>query len=720
MSPCPPFLRGEKFPFPLGGFYLLGHLASFQYSILCYEIQVLRFLLFLLAMTLLAAAEERPLQSIGEVRALSREEAAKGEQVEIEGIVIFTDPKRQAIVLHDGTAGCWVGMKSKWSESLRLGSRIRVVGKTSVSGSYSANVVGADVEILGQETPPAPLKISMQALFSSRLNDQWIQIEALVVGAEETPDTLTLAVDIFGRVFKAHVPMAEKTAERFQELMQKKVKLTGVVCTVVNKNNQMTDKHFFVPSMDWIVPIESRGKKDAPPEKKIDELLLSNHSPDDAVKVTGTVTQYRKEGFYLRDETGSTSVTTLGSAVYPPGSKVVVEGYANIAPFRPILRASTVKLLEKGPPPKPVVLNTELGTQINLQNEFVTTDCELLGITSWGVNRKNFQCRANNTYFEVAWIKPRPDFQELQAGDTLRIQGIYEVITNHPAPRTESELGFRINLLGSNAVTVLKKSPWWTLDRLLMALGLAAVTILGFLVWTGLLRRRVAIQTKIISRQVERSAVKDERQRIARELHDTLEQDLTGLSMQLENALEEIGKVNEPAGRSLMLVNKMLRHCRSEAHASVSDLRNPSLLLRPLAEAMKESLEEKAEEFGVALDFIVEGDPRLLRSTTQNHLLRIAREALNNAHRHGKASRVRCLLAYTGEGVTLEVEDDGKGFDTSLPPPVGHFGLTGMRERVNKIHGWFSLTSTPGKGTKIEVSMPYTSPEALAGEPDLP
>jgi signal transduction histidine kinase len=77
-------------------------------------------------------------------------------------------------------------------------------------------------------------------------------------------------------------------------------------------------------------------------------------------------------------------------------------------------------------------------------------------------------------------------------------------------------------------------------------------------------------------------------------------------------------------------------------------------------------------------------------------------------------------LAYTGEGVTLEVEDDGKGFDTSLPPPVGHFGLTGMRERVNKIHGWFSLTSTPGKGTKIEVSMPYSSPEALAGEPDLP
>jgi signal transduction histidine kinase len=135
---------------------------------------------------------------------------------------------------------------------------------------------------------------------------------------------------------------------------------------------------------------------------------------------------------------------------------------------------------------------------------------------------------------------------------------------------------------------------------------------------------------------------------------------------------------------------------------------------------MKESLEEKAQETGVDVDFSVKGDLRILRSTTQNHLLRIAREALNNAHRHGKASRVSCLLAYSEEGVTLKVEDNGSGFDTSLPPPVGHFGLTGMRERANKIHARFSLDSTPGRGTKIEVYMPYTSPEAGLRERKFP
>jgi signal transduction histidine kinase len=277
-----------------------------------------------------------------------------------------------------------------------------------------------------------------------------------------------------------------------------------------------------------------------------------------------------------------------------------------------------------------------------------------------------------------------------------------------------------MHLLDNEAVEILKKAPWWTFNRLLWALGIAMAVILLILVWTNFLRRRVAIQTKIISRQVERSAIKDERQRIARELHDTLEQDLTGLSMQLENALDEIGELNEPANRSLSLVHRMLQRSRLEAHASVSDLRNPQLLMRPMAEAMKESLEEKAREAGVHLDFSVEGEPRVLRSTTQNHLLRIAREALNNALRHGKASRVHCLLAYTEGGVTLKFEDNGSGFDTSLPAPAGHFGLTGMRERANKIHARFSLNSSPGHGTKIEVHMPYTSPEAGIRERKLP
>jgi signal transduction histidine kinase len=670
-------------------------------------------------MTLLAHSEVLPLRSIESVRSLSQEEAAKRLKVEIEGTVLFVYSKHRAIILHDGTGSCWVGASSPLNDNIKYGSRVRVTGETYIDSSYLTNIRGATAEYLGEGSIPEPRQASAQDLFSQWIDTQWIQIEALVVGTQEDGLAFTLVLDIAGKIFKADVPLEPDSAQRAAVLMQRRVVFRGVGGTVVNESRQMTDRHFLIPSFDQIIPIETKTSEVLPPSRKIANLLQSDNSPNDVSRVIGTVTQVQKGGFYLRDETASTFVYASGSDVYPAGSQVEVEGFANVSAFRPVLRAWRVDLIERGEKPAALPLTGGLEIQPILHNELVTIDCEFLAMRG-GPKETILQCRRGDTYFE-AWLPQfDPILSEIKPRDTLRLKGIYEVTTTHPIPRIEWANGFQMNLAGPDAIKILKRAPWWSLDRLLWALGMAMAAILLILVWTNLLRRRVAIQTKIISRQVERSAIKDERQRIARELHDTLEQDLTGLSMQLENALDEIGMVNGPTNRSLTLVHKMLRHCRLEAHASVSDLRNPKLLLKPLAEAMKESLEEKAQETGVSLDFIVEGEPRMLRSTTQNHLLRIAREALNNAHRHGKASRVVCHLSYTAKGVTLEVEDNGRGFDSNHPPPAGHFGLIGMRERANKIHAQFSLTSTPGKGTKIQIHMPYTSPEAVTRERKSP
>ena len=666
----------------------------------------------LLAMTMLAHSEDLPLRSIESIRRLSQEDPAKHSKVEIEGTVLFVYSKHSAMVLHDGTGSCWVGTSLPLNENIKYGSKVRVTGQTYIHSSYLANIEEATAEYLGEGSIPEPRRASAQDLFAQWIDTQWIQIEALVVGTEEDGLAFTLVLDIAGKIFKADVTFEPDSAKRAAVLLQRRVLFTGVAGTVVNESRQMTDRHFLIPSFDQIIPIETKTSEVPPPFRKIANLLRSDNSQLDAVKVEGVVTQNRKGRFFLRDETASTVVYTFQEDIYPPGSRVVVDGYPGVAPFRPILRATKVELSGKAETPVPLRLNPEAGIQPNLHNEFVELDCEFLGSVRAASKRTILQCRSGNTFFESNWTKYDTETSAPEPGDTIRLRGIYEVTTISPIPRIEWANGFRMHLLENEAVEILKKAPWWSLDRLLWALGIAVAAILLILVWTNLLRRRVAIQTKIISRQVERSAIKDERQRIARELHDTLEQDLTGLSMQLENAIDEIGTVNGVANRSLTLAHRMLQHSRLEAHASVSDLRNPKLLMRPLAEAMQESLEEKAQETGVSLDFSVQGDPRILRSTTQNHLLRIAREALNNAHRHGKASRVHCHLAYSEEGFTLKLEDNGSGFDAGLLTPAGHFGLIGMRERANKIHARFSLSSTPGHGTTIEVHMPYTSPEA--------
>ena len=126
---------------------------------------------------------------------------------------------------------------------------------------------------------------------------------------------------------------------------------------------------------------------------------------------------------------------------------------------------------------------------------------------------------------------------------------------------------------------------------------------------------------------------------------------------------------------------------------------------------MPETLPSAAGE--AEFEFVLKGIERPLRVSTQNHIMRIAREAVSNAARHGKSSRITVVLHYEPESVTLEILDNGSGFDSSAKPPIGHFGLIGMRERANKIHGTLQVVSTPDKGTTIRFILPYSSPEAL-------
>ena len=155
---------------------------------------MLRFLPFLLAVTLLADTQELPLSSIESVR----RQAVKHRKVEIEGTVLFVYSKHSAMVLHDGTASCWVGTSSPLNENIKYGSKIRVTGQTYIHSSYLANIEEATAEFLGEGSIPEPRQASAQDLFAQWIDTQWIQIEALVVGTEEDGLAFTLVLDIAG------------------------------------------------------------------------------------------------------------------------------------------------------------------------------------------------------------------------------------------------------------------------------------------------------------------------------------------------------------------------------------------------------------------------------------------------------------------------------------------------------------------------------------------
>ena len=115
----------------------------------------------------------------------------------------------------------------------------------------------------------------------------------------------------------------------------------------------------------------------------------------------------------------------------------------------------------------------------------------------------------------------------------------------------------------------------------------------------------------------------------------------------------------------------------------------------------------------VAVEAVVEGQPRRLPGKIETNLLRIAQEAVTNALKHGKPSRVILCLSFVEQGVELHVEDDGAGFDfeQAMALSAGHFGLLGMRERAERIHAGFKIQSAPGKGTTIKVAADDNLPE---------
>ncbi|MCH7224625.1 sensor histidine kinase [Haloferula sp. A504] len=662
----------------------------------------------------LAIAQETPLKTLAEVRALSSEKAAEKLPVEVEGIVTYFDRKvenigdPEGLILHDGTAGCYASSPLQFAnrEKIRPGTRIRVKGVTNPR-SYFPNIMGAEMEVLGQGDLPEPRRITGGDMFTRWIDAEWVEVEAVLVGLEPGGLAFTVVVEIDGRTFKAEIPEVADAEQRVASLMQRRVRLRGVVGTISNNALQMTDRHFFVPSFDQIVPIDSISRQRIATLRTIGTLLRSDHGPDEMVRVKGVVTQLEGGGLFLRDETGSTFVQAAEGQQHPPGSEVEVEGFATVAPFRPVLRAVRIESLGEVGLPDPIRFQPANGINVSLHDERVVVDCIFLARRE-GLKETALQCRDGDRYFE-AWLPgPNRHGRTLKTGDQVRLTGIFEVTTTRPMPRIEWADGMRIHLAGPGAVEVLRPAPWWTPERVLLAFGLALAVLIVALVWVWLLRRRIAAQAVIITEQIEKATIKDERDRIARELHDTLEQDLTGLSMQLGNLAPALDGDPELAHQRLSLARRMLQHCRAEARASVGDLRNPHLLKRSLPEAMRESLPVVAGE--AALRFEVDGKPRPLRATTQNHLLRIAREAVNNAARHSQPRHIGVRLSYDSEGVTLEVKDDGKGFDATRPAPAGHFGLTGMRERADKIHADFAIESSPGKSTRIRVHLPWTSP----------
>ena len=207
--------------------------------------------------------------------------------------------------------------------------------------------------------------------------------------------------------------------------------------------------------------------------------------------------------------------------------------------------------------------------------------------------------------------------------------------------------------------------------------------------------------------QAREAGVLEERQRMAREIHDTIAQGLTGIITQLE-AADHSRERAEDRDRHLENAKKLARESLTEARRSVEASMPSALEAGTLPEALEGVAREWSEINAIPVDVTVTGDVIALHPEIEVALLRTAQEALSNVARHAGATRAGLTLSFMGDVVTLDVRDDGVGFTPTEPGTSegSGFGLTGMRQRVARVAGSLAIESEPGGGTAVSARVP--------------
>lgn len=206
--------------------------------------------------------------------------------------------------------------------------------------------------------------------------------------------------------------------------------------------------------------------------------------------------------------------------------------------------------------------------------------------------------------------------------------------------------------------------------------------------------------------------VAEERNRIAREWHDTLMASLAAISWQLEATRERLGKNAEEVARSLDLARNMVRHSQTEARRIIWDLQDEPVATEVLSDVLSKVLDGLNTRTNVSAKLEVSGPEAALSPVAIHHLACICQEAVSNAIRHAGPSEIYVGLEYGQSRVTLSVRDDGCGFSASNGKVPGHFGLSVMEERARKLGGGLRIQSTPGTGTQVFVELPVGAQEA--------
>lgn len=657
------------------------------------------------------AGQPLVLETAAEVHGLTREEAARGHRVRLRGTVTCVLPEHQAVVIQDSTRGLYVVDRSGRGEGLpQLGDWVEVEGRTD-PGLFAPMVYADRVEVRGTGPWPEPVAADWEPLASGSLDAQWVELRGWVTAVRSNGVFLLmreglLEVELRLRNGVAPPPVAWEDAL---------VRMRG--CLFASWDYQTHQVRAgtvrLYAAEVWVEQPPPRDLFDVP-LKGVTALRLFDPGAGlfQRVRVRGRLSLQDGRELFLSDG-GSGVRAWLRSDPGPlaPGLEVEVAGFPDVAgPGAPVLRHASVRVRGRGTIPEPETLpegEWEPGVWDARRVRF-----EGLWVESRRLDRGWLLVLQRGwRTLPVRWVREDAP-PEVAPGSRVALTGVLAV-TPAGVPGWGRPGGFELRMGPADEWILLARPPFWTLERLLVAVGVLVGILLLATLWITQLHRQVerrgaALEREIRARQrlEQQQALEQERARVARDLHDELGSDLTEISMLLaraqspqatpERAREYLTQAAKKARQMVTALDEIV-WAMNPRHDSLGSLIS-YLCVHADRFLSLAGIAWRLEEGHAPADLPVD-------SPRRHHLFLAFKEALTNVVRHAGATEVRFRLDVEGDQLILTVRDNGRGLPPERMVP-GMDGLANLRARCEKLGGRLEVESAAGEGTTLRFCLP--------------
>lgn len=655
------------------------------------------------------------LTSAVQVLGLSEEQAGRGLPVRLRGVVVGeAPPVDKAFVLRDASEFIYVMADEAGRWPFRRGDLVEIEGVSGAGGFAPLLYMRGGVRIGSGELPVAR-ELRAEELNAGQYDSQWVRVRGIVRQCEPISADwagrwrLTLAVG--GLLVSVRVNSECSPAN----LVDAEVVVDGLFFNQHNVIRQFVRAQLFVPAgVPIVTTVAAPADPFVSPVRPVASLQqFDRHGQvGHRIHVRGEVLHQEPDGwFWIRDGERGLRVATKQAERLVPGDLVDVVGFPTEGGYTPRMEDAVFRRSGPGAAPEANV-PADIHAAIAQDSNLIAIEARLIEARSSGDGVSlvlDWQGLLVPATLALPGDTGMPEYWV--PGSTVRATGLCTVPLTDPAPVGGLLVpkAFELRLRTPADVQVLAPPPWWNRQRLFWGLGIATgVSILVVAVVLLAARRRFREQEIERARaEAEFAAILAERNRVAREIHDTLAQGLAAISMQLELAKNVPSGGAAEADRYVQAAHRLVRENLDEARAAIWNMRSQSLETHDLAGALDGILRQLAAGHSVETSLEVEGQRRRLAPRTENELLRIGQEAITNAIKHASPRRIEVRLVFREKQVELIVRDDGVGFDPKrVVAGCGRFGLVGMRERAAQLGAELEITSEPGRGSRIGLRAP--------------